>query len=212
MRLGYRETGAGVFNISTKRLIDVLLSSLALVLLSPLMLVVYLCIKAESKGAPIFRQTRVGLNGNVFTMYKFRSMRQCAESVREQLLTKNEMTGGVLFKIKQDPRITRIGRIIRKTSIDELPQLLNVVKGDMSLVGPRPPLEQEVAEYDKHDYQRLSVKPGITCLWQVSGRSDIPFKQQVQMDMQYIQQQSFLFDLELLLKTVPAVISARGAY
>ena len=145
-------------------------------------------------------------------MLKFRSMSNNAESLRSQLECGNEMNNGVLFKIKKDPRITRVGAIIRKTSIDELPQLINVLRGDMSLVGPRPPLPSEVSLYSNSERVRLSVMPGITCLWQIAGRSDIPFEQQVKLDVDYIERQSLSLDLIILIKTIPAVITARGAY
>jgi lipopolysaccharide/colanic/teichoic acid biosynthesis glycosyltransferase len=145
-------------------------------------------------------------------MWKFRSMYTDAEERKKELMARNEMAGGVLFKMKDDPRVTRVGRVIRKTSIDELPQLWNVLKGDMSLVGPRPPVPQEVDEYSLSDRRRLEVIPGITCIWQVSGRSDIPFDQQVELDVQYIQSQSFWTDIKILLKTVPALLFGTGAY
>lgn len=195
-----------------KRMLDISVSLIALILLSPILLVVAALIKLESKGAVIFKQNRIGLNGVPFIMFKLRSMSCDAEQQRKNLEQSNETANGVIFKIKQDPRITRVGRIIRKTSIDELPQLFNVVKGDMSLVGPRPPLPDEVSQYSRADRLRLAVTPGITCIWQISGRSDIPFKQQVKLDIQYIEKQNLWFDLWVLLKTVPAVLKARGAY
>lgn len=144
-------------------------------------------------------------------MYKFRSMLVGADKMKDNLLENNE-SGGVIFKMKRDPRITRVGRIIRKLSIDELPQLYNVLKGDMSLVGPRPPVPREVAEYQLSDRRRLEIIPGLTCLWQVSGRSDINFEGQVTLDVQYLESQSLKGDIMLLLKTIPAVLSGRGAY
>ena len=196
----------------SKRLLDMAISSAALILLSPLLLLVMILVRAESKGSAIFKQKRIGLNGEPFTMLKFRSMSNNAESLRSQLECGNEMNNGVLFKIKKDPRITRVGAIIRKTSIDELPQLINVLRGDMSLVGPRPPLPSEVSLYSRSERIRLSVMPGITCLWQIAGRSDIPFEQQVKLDVDYIERQSLSLDLIILIKTIPAVITARGAY
>jgi len=195
-----------------KRALDVSVAAIALILLSPILFVVAALIKLESKGDVIFKQTRIGLNGIPFTMFKLRSMTCDAEEKRQHLEQSNEAANGVIFKIKRDPRITRIGRIIRKTSIDELPQLINVLKGDMSLVGPRPPLPNEVSQYSRADRLRLAVTPGITCIWQISGRSDIPFKLQVKLDIQYIEKQNLWFDLWVLLKTVPAVLKARGAY
>ncbi len=199
-------------NPLAKRAMDVLIALCALIALSPMLAVVAAWIKLDSPGAVLFKQQRVGLNGVPFTMWKFRSMRNDAERIKDELSDANEMHNGVIFKMKQDPRITTVGRLIRKTSIDELPQLFNVLLGDMSLVGPRPPLPSEVAEYKRTDRQRLSVLPGITCLWQISGRSDIPFEQQVQLDITYIERQSVWFDLQVLLRTIPAVLMARGAY
>ncbi|RBP51416.1 sugar transferase [Arenicella xantha] len=200
-----------MFPIS-KRVLDVSVSLLAIILLSPLLMVVSLAIKLESPGALFFRQRRVGLDGMPFMMWKFRSMHSDAEARKAELAADNEVDQGVLFKIKKDPRVTKVGAVIRKMSIDELPQLINVLIGDMSLVGPRPPLPSEVAQYRRVDRARLTVRPGITCLWQVSGRSDIPFEMQVTLDVEYIERQSIGFDLLLLLKTIPAVLLARGAY
>jgi exopolysaccharide biosynthesis polyprenyl glycosylphosphotransferase len=194
-----------------KRLVDILGSFCALILLSPIFAITALAIKLESSGPVFYSQKRVGKWGRVFIMYKFRSMVMDADKMKDQLLDKNE-SGGVTFKMKRDPRITRTGAIIRKLSIDELPQLCNVLKGDMSLVGPRPPVPREVAEYQISDRERLNIIPGITCIWQVSGRSDIEFKQQVALDVQYIESQSFWGDIKILLKTIPAVLSGKGAY
>ena len=195
-----------------KRTFDVTLSIAAILLLSPLLVLVAILIKLESEGGAFFKQERIGLNGVPFTMWKFRSMSCDAETQRSSLELQNEMSTGVTFKIKRDPRTTRVGALIRKTSIDELPQLVNVLKGDMSLVGPRPPLPSEVSEYSQADRARLAVVPGITCIWQISGRSDIPFDQQVKLDIQYIENQNIWFDLGVLLKTIPAVLKAHGAY
>ena len=159
-----------------------------------------------------FSQQRVGLRGRPFRLWKFRSMYRDAEGRRAALAANNEMAGGVLFKMRDDPRITRVGRLIRRLSIDELPQLWNVLRGDMALVGPRPALPGEVAEYSLEARGRLAVRPGITCIWQVSGRSGIPFEGQVAMDLDYIHRATLATDLQLLLKTVPAVISGDGAY
>jgi len=200
-------------NIFTlKRLLDITASATALLILSPLFLMVTLLIRLDSKGSIFFSQMRVGKQGKLFKMWKFRSMYIDAEARKATLIKQNEMKGGVLFKMKKDPRITWVGRFIRKFSIDELPQLWNVFIGDMSLVGPRPPLPIEVEQYTPYQRRRLAVTPGITCIWQVSGRSEIPFEKQVQMDLDYIANQSFWFDITLLLKTVPAVLKARGAY
>jgi lipopolysaccharide/colanic/teichoic acid biosynthesis glycosyltransferase len=196
----------------SKRTLDILVALAALLSLSPLLVLVATLIKLESKGDVLFKQERVGLNGLPFTMWKLRSMSLDAEAQRHDLDLQNEMSTGVIFKMKRDPRITRVGALIRKTSIDELPQLVNVLKGEMSLVGPRPPLPSEVSEYSRDDRRRLAVTPGITCIWQISGRSDIPFEQQVKLDIQYIEKQNLWFDLWVLLKTIPAVLKARGAY
>jgi len=195
-----------------KRLVDVVVSFAALVVLLPLFVALAIAIRVESRGPALFRQKRIGVRGKPFTMYKFRSMYMDAEERKKELAAQNEMAGGVLFKMKRDPRVTRIGRLIRKTSVDELPQLWNVLKGDMSLVGPRPPVPNEVADYTLEDHRRLEITPGITCIWQVTGRSDIPFEQQVELDTLYIESQTFTGDLKLLLKTIPAVLLGRGAY
>lgn len=195
-----------------KRLIDILASATGLILLLPLFLGVALAIRIESPGPVLFQQTRVGRWGELFRMYKFRSMYIDAEERKKALLANNEMAGGVLFKMKHDPRITAVGRLIRKASIDELPQLWNVLTGDMSLVGPRPPVPSEVDQYSLSDRRRLDVIPGITCIWQVSGRSDIPFPEQVELDVQYIESQSLATDLKILLNTIPAVLLGKGAY
>jgi exopolysaccharide biosynthesis polyprenyl glycosylphosphotransferase len=195
-----------------KRAIDIGASGSGLLLLLPLLLGVAAAIRLESPGPVIFRQTRVGRWGQLFSMYKFRSMYIDAEQRKRALLEANEMDGGVIFKMKEDPRITGVGRFIRRASIDELPQLWNVFVGDMSLVGPRPPVPSEVDEYSLADRRRLEVIPGITCIWQVSGRSDIPFAEQVQLDVQYIESQSLLADLRILLQTIPAVLLGKGAY
>jgi len=195
-----------------KRLMDIFISGAAIIALSPLMISVALLIKLESQGPIIFKQVRVGKNGRHFDFYKFRSMYRDAEARRQAIIAKNESSDGVIFKMKRDPRITRIGRFIRKFSIDELPQLFNVLEGSMSLVGPRPPLPSEVKEYTLEDRKRLHIKPGITCIWQVSGRSDIPFKQQVHLDEAYIKSHGVWKDFMLLLKTIPAVITGKGAY
>jgi exopolysaccharide biosynthesis polyprenyl glycosylphosphotransferase len=195
-----------------KRVLDVVASGILLVLLMPVFLAVAIAIRLEDPGPILFKQIRVGRWGSLFTMWKFRSMYTDAEERKKELMAQNEMEGGVIFKMKDDPRVTKVGRIIRKTSIDELPQLWNVLKGDMSLVGPRPPVPQEVNEYSLSDRRRLEVIPGITCIWQVSGRSDIPFDQQVELDVQYIQSQSIWTDIKILLKTVPALLFGTGAY
>lgn len=195
-----------------KRLIDIVGSAILLLVLAPLFAGVALAIRIDSPGPVFFKQIRVGRWGTLFPMWKFRSMYIDAEQRKQALLKENESTGGVIFKMKADPRITRVGKFIRKASIDELPQLWNVLCGAMSLVGPRPPLPAEVNQYSLNDRRRLDVVPGITCIWQVSGRSDIPFDQQVQLDVEYIESHSIWLDIKLLLMTVPAVLLGRGAY
>jgi exopolysaccharide biosynthesis polyprenyl glycosylphosphotransferase len=179
-------------------------------LLSPLLIVVAVVIKLTSPGPVLFAQERVGMNKRLFKLYKFRSMYVDAEKRRRELEHLNEMDGPV-FKIKNDPRVTPIGRFIRKTSIDELPQLVNVLRGQMSLVGPRPPLLAEVDRYDWLYRRRLSIKPGITCLWQISGRNEITFKQWMEMDKQYIDNWTLWLDIKILAKTIPAVLFSKGA-
>lgn len=183
-----------------KRIIDVLLSLVGLLILSPVLVIVSILIRAESKGNVIFVQERIGLNGKTFKMYKFRSMVCNAEELKKDLMKDNEMEGP-MFKMKNDPRITRVGRFIRRTSIDELPQLFNVLKGDMSLVGPRPSLPSEVEKFEEWMMKRLSVKPGLTCFWQVSGRNNIGFEEWMKLDIKYIQERSMLLDLKLIFKT-----------
>lgn len=199
-------------NLTLKRLVDVVLSSIGLIALSPFLLLVAILVYLDSEGGIFYIHTRIGKDGKPFKMWKFRSMVPDAEEKKALLAQKNEMHGGVTFKIKHDPRVTEFGRRIRKSSIDELPQLWNVLKGEMSLVGPRPPLASEVANYTPHQLQRLKVTPGITCIWQVSGRSEIPFPQQVELDLEYIARQSFWFDLELIARTIPEIFRGRGAY
>jgi exopolysaccharide biosynthesis polyprenyl glycosylphosphotransferase len=193
-----------------KRALDIVVSALLLGMLSPLFALVALLIKVTTHGPVFFAQQRCGRNGRTFRCYKFRTMVQGAEIMKESLLTRNEMTGPV-FKIRNDPRITPLGRVLRKTSIDELPQLWNVLRGDMSLVGPRPPLPEEVATYTPREHIRLSVPPGLTCLWQVSGRSDLDFDRWIELDIEYIRRRCFWYDLWLLVRTVPAVLTGRGA-
>lgn len=194
-----------------KRASDIVLSSIGLLVLSPVILVTSLCIKLESKGPVIYKQKRIGKNGKVFNMYKFRSMVQDADKMLLELAKQNEVEG-LAFKIKDDPRTTKVGRFIRKYSIDELPQLFNVLKGDMSLIGPRPPLDIEVAQYGDWEWRRLEVLPGITGLWQVSGRSDLSFQQWINLDIYYIENWSIALDLKILIKTIPVVLKGEGAY
>ncbi|MDK2857975.1 MAG: hypothetical protein PWQ29_1109 [Verrucomicrobiota bacterium] len=195
-----------------KRILDVICSLIAIILLMPLFLFIALMIVLED-GWPVFYvQQRVGINGRIFNLYKFRSMRRGADRLKEELIEQNESADGVIFKMKKDPRITRTGRILRRFSLDETPQFFNVLIGDLSLVGPRPPLPAEVAQYTLADRRRLHVKPGLTCLWQISGRSEIPFEQQVRLDLEYIHSRSLWQDIRIMLKTVPAVLFGRGAY
>jgi exopolysaccharide biosynthesis WecB/TagA/CpsF family protein len=195
-----------------KRLMDAVAGSLLLILLSPVFLLAILLIRLDSPGPAFYSQMRVGYRGKQFKLWKFRSMYIDAEHRLAELQSQNEMQGGVIFKMKKDPRITRVGRFIRKASIDEMPQLWNVIRGDMSLVGPRPALESEVALYTIEERVRLMAKPGLTCIWQVSGRSDIPFSGQVLLDEDYLYSQSLITDMKLLLRTIPAVLRGKGAY
>ena len=199
-------------SLAIKRGLDILAGTAGLLALSPLLLTVIALIKLEDRGPIFFRQMRVGLRGRSFGMWKFRSMVLNADALKDQLLKQTEMQGGVTFKMKNDPRITRIGKYLRKFSIDEMPQLYNVLQGDMSLVGPRPPVPREVQEYTVEDRQRLLAKPGLTCFWQVGGRSEIDFNGQVRLDVEYIKSQSVWLDIKLLFKTVPAVVLGKGAY
>ena len=191
-----------IFYSVTKRLIDIVGSLCGIILLSPLFLIVAILIKLEDpKGKVFFAQERNGRYPKTFKMYKFRSMVHNAEDLLKDLMDRNEQTGPV-FKINDDPRITKVGKFIRKTSIDELPQLFNVLKGDMSLVGPRPPIPHEVDQYNSYQMQRLAVKPGLTCIWQVSGRNNIGFDEWVEMDIEYIKTRNLWLDIKLIFKTV----------
>jgi len=199
------------FVAQLKRWLDISVATLVLLLLWPLMVLTALAIKAESTGPVFFYQKRVGKGGQPFTCYKFRSMCTAAEIQKAALLQHNEVDGPI-FKMQRDPRVTRVGRVIRKFSIDELPQLLNIMKGDMSLVGPRPPLPEEVQAYRFEQLRRLDAVPGLTGLQQVSGRSDLPFERWVELDLQYIAEQSLRKDLTILLRTIPTVFFGKGAY
>jgi len=194
-----------------KRTIDFSASLTLLILLSPLLLLIALLVKLEDGGPVLFAQTRVGRFGKEFKMFKLRSMCLDAEARLATVASQNQHGQGITFKIKNDPRITRVGRWLRKFSLDELPQLYNVFIGDMSLVGPRPPLPREVRRYKLPDHRRLAALPGITCIWQISGRSEINFAGQVKLDVDYIERQSFWTDTLILLKTIPAVIASKGA-
>jgi exopolysaccharide biosynthesis polyprenyl glycosylphosphotransferase len=196
--------------LAAKRALDVSISILILTLALPIVLTVALLIKITSGGNILFRQTRCGLNGRSFTLYKFRTMVEGAEEARRDLLHLNEMQGPV-FKMRSDPRVTAFGRFLRKFSLDELPQLWNVLRGDMSLVGPRPPIPEEVAQYQRWQRRRLAMKPGLTCLWQISGRNDLDFDRWMQLDLEYIDTWTPKLDLQILLKTIPVVLSGKGA-
>ena len=195
-----------------KRLIDFFAGIVGIILISPIMLWIGYKIHKDEPGSPvIFAQKRVGRNGKLFTMYKFRSMCVDAEEKLNGLADKNEIKGA-MFKMKEDPRVTEFGKFIRKTSLDELPQLLNVIKGDMSLIGPRPPLQREVAEYTQYDMQRLLVKPGCSGLWQVSGRNEVHFNEMVNFDIEYIQNRGLKYDIFLIIKTIKVMIKPNSAY
>lgn len=194
-----------------KRLLDIAFSGLGILLFLPLLLPLAFLIKLESNGPIFFRQIRVGRNRRHFICYKFRSMVDDAEILKDEIGYLNEAEGP-MFKIRNDPRITPLGRFLRRSSLDELPQLFNVLKGDMSIVGPRPQIPSEVDQYEPWHYRRLEVTPGITCLWQVSGRSSIGFEEWMRLDMEYVKMRSLSFDLKILLLTLPAIIARKGAY
>jgi lipopolysaccharide/colanic/teichoic acid biosynthesis glycosyltransferase len=193
------------------RVFDFCISLFSLIVLLPLFALLAIAIKLDSPGPVLFAQERVGKNGKLFKLYKFRSMTADAESKRHMVESLNER-GEIVFKVKDDPRITRVGKIIRRCSIDELPQLINILTGEMSLVGPRPALQREVALYSPRDYQRLSVTPGLTGLWQVSGRASLSFQKMVELDLLYIQNRTVAFYFKIVFLTIPAVITAKGAY
>ena len=202
---------SGFYLQQGKRLLDIVGAAFALVVGLPLLAILAALILIESRGPVLYRSVRIGRGGRPFVFYKLRSMVKDADRRRDQLSHLNEADGPV-FKIARDPRITRIGRFIRTTSLDEIPQFWNVLKGDMSLVGPRPPIPEEVAQYEPWQLRRLDVRPGITCLWQISGRSRLGFEEWMRLDLQYIKRQSFLLDLRILIRTIPAVLSREGAY
>jgi len=208
--LSFTTTPSNPLQLTVKRAIDLAVSSLLFLATLPIQALAVLAIKLSSPGPIYFRQTRCGLNGRLFKLMKFRTMYEGAEDHLHEISHLNEMTGPV-FKASKDPRLTLVGRILRRLSIDELPQLWNVIRGDMSLVGPRPPLPEEVARYAPWQRRRLSMAPGITCLWQVSGRNEVDFDRWMEMDLKYIDTWSPMLDLKILLKTVPAVLSGRGA-
>ncbi|HEX4966770.1 MAG TPA: sugar transferase [Thermoanaerobaculia bacterium] len=208
--LSFATTPTSQLQLMAKRALDVVLASLVLILGLPLAGFIALAIKLSSGGRVLFRQTRCGLNGRFFTIYKFRTMVEDAEERRLDLLHLNEMDGPV-FKLRSDPRVTAFGRFLRRFSLDELPQFWNVLRGDMSLVGPRPPIPEEVAKYQRWQRRRLSMKPGLTCLWQISGRNDVDFDRWMQLDLEYIDSWSPMLDLKILLRTIPVVLTGRGA-
>jgi lipopolysaccharide/colanic/teichoic acid biosynthesis glycosyltransferase len=211
VRLLFWETGLRSLYV-IKRATDIIISLAALLLLAPVFVAVAVCILVDDGFPVILLQRRVGLYGREFKLFKFRSMCRSAEEMKKELLDRNESEDGVIFKMRNDPRVTRVGRFIRRFSIDETPQFLNVVLGDLSLVGPRPPLPEEVAQYTLSDRKRLHVKPGLTCLWQIQGRSSIAFDRLVSLDMQYIRSRSILKDIVIIIKTIPAVLFGRGAH
>lgn len=191
-----------------KRSVDIICSLIGLIVLMPILVVVSILIKIESKGHIVFSQDRVGKEGKIFRMYKFRSMISNAEELKEKL--DNERTGP-MFKMRNDPRITRVGKFIRKTSIDELPQLVNILKGQMSIVGPRPSLPEEAKEFEDWMMKRLSIKPGLTCYWQVDGRNDIGFIEWMKLDIKYVEERSILIDAKLILKTFSVLVGDKNA-
>lgn len=199
------------YELTLKRLLDISVAGLVLVATLPFWLAIVVVIRLDSPGPAIFMQQRVGLRGRRFTFFKFRSMYVDAEQRLAEVQNRNE-TDGPVFKIRKDPRITRVGAVLRRTSLDELPQLINVLKGDMSVVGPRPPLPREVEKYRPSDMVRLTVKPGITCLWQIRGRSTIGFDTWMEFDREYVREMSLLLDLSILVRTVWAVASCKGAF
>lgn len=196
---------------ASKRAFDLVLASVALVLLLPIIPLIAVMIKLDSPGPVLFRQDRVGKNGRPFKFYKFRSMRSDAEEQKKDVEALNEVDGPV-FKVRSDPRITSVGKFLRRSSLDEIPQVFNVFRGDMSIVGPRPPLPSEVERYQPWQRKRLEVTPGITCLWQISGRSHLSFNEWMRLDLEYLRQRSLRTDVLILLKTIPAVIARKGAY
>lgn len=205
----YRSEPERPLPLLCKSIIDKVGACLGLILVSPFMATVAAIVKLDSRGPVFFKQTRLGLNGKPFTLFKFRTMCSDAETRKGTLLGKNEMSGPV-FKIKRDPRVTKVGRLLRKFSVDELPQLFNILRGEMSLVGPRPPLPQEVSRFEPWMHRKLSVRPGLTCLWQVNGRNDIDFEEWMRLDLQYIDNWSLWLDAKILAKTVPAVVKGSG--
>ena len=212
-QLGFESESTRGFSFyeAIKRLIDIICSFVGILVLSPLFIIIAIIIKFTSKGPVFFSQKRVGRNGKEFDMYKFRSMVVNAEELKEKLAAQNEMSGP-MFKMKDDPRVTKVGKFIRKTSLDELPQLWNVLKGDMSLVGPRPSLPKEVAQFEDWMYKRLEVKPGLTCYWQVSGRNNIDFEDWMKLDVKYVKEKNLWIDIKLICKTVFVLFGDKNAH
>jgi exopolysaccharide biosynthesis polyprenyl glycosylphosphotransferase len=209
--IGTKQVSIKGWNLALKRGFDIMVSGLFLVLLSPLLLIIAVLVKLDSPGPAIFKQTRIGRGGRKFTVYKFRTMREGAEQEQDALQDLNEAQGA-LFKIKEDPRRTALGKFLRRRSLDELPQLYNVLRGEMSMVGPRPQLVGEVEQYQAWHKKRLETWPGMTGLWQVSGRSDLSFDDMVLLDIYYVENWSLLLDLRIALKTIPAFLLGTGAY
>ena len=205
------EPDIGLYLRHMKRWFDLLLGGVLFLIALPILLLLALAIKLDTPGPILYRSIRVGRGGKLFTFYKLRSMVRGAADQRDEIAHLNEVTGPV-FKIARDPRITRVGRVLRRLSLDELPQLMNVLTGAMSLVGPRPPIPEEVAQYEPWQLRRLDVVPGITCLWQISGRSRIGFQEWMRLDLEYIRHRSFKLDMKILIRTIPAVLSREGAY
>ena len=212
-QLGFESEATRGFSFyeAIKRLIDITCSFVGILVLSPLFIIIAIIIKFTSKGPVFFSQKRVGKYGREFDMYKFRSMVVNAEELKEKLAAQNEMSGP-MFKMKDDPRVTKVGKFIRKTSLDELPQLWNVLKGDMSLVGPRPSLPKEVAQFEDWMYKRLEVKPGLTCYWQVSGRNNIDFEDWMKLDVKYVEERNLWIDIKLICKTVFVLFGDKNAH
>lgn len=212
-QLGFESESTRGFSFyeAIKRLIDIICSFVGILVLSPLFIIIAIIIKFTSKGPVFFSQKRVGRNGKEFDMYKFRSMVVNAEELKEKLAAQNEMSGP-MFKMKDDPRVTKVGKFIRKTSLDELPQLWNILKGDMSLVGPRPSLPKEVAQFEDWMYKRLEVKPGLTCYWQVSGRNNIDFEDWMKLDIRYVEEKNLWIDIKLICKTVFVLFGDKNAH
>jgi len=205
------DSGMTGWRLLVKQSVDYLIALALFPLLALISVTIGIAIKLESKGPVFFEQVRVGKNGRRFSMVKFRSMYEGAEKIRIDVEHLNEVRGPA-FKMRSDPRVTRLGSFLRRSSLDELPQLINVLRGDMSLVGPRPPLPHEVDRYNRHQLQRLAVKPGLTCLWQVNGRSNVSFDHWVEFDLEYIRKQSLWLDFKIVLKTIPAVLKGHGAW